>query len=84
VGVSEGQIQTIEVGGTSLCVEDHGSGDPVLLIHGWPDSAYLWRHQVPFLVARGFRVIALDMSGFGRSARPPQVAGYTLQNAVDG
>jgi pimeloyl-ACP methyl ester carboxylesterase len=80
--MSVGQIRTIEVTGTSLCVEDHGSGDPVLLIHGWPDSANVWRHQIPFLTARGFRVIAPDMRGFGRSGRPPEVSDYTLQNAV--
>ena len=41
--------------GVSLHVEDHGSGKPVLLLHGWPDSSYLWRNQIPFLVANGFR-----------------------------
>ena len=39
----------IEVNGVSLHVEVHGKGTPVLLIHGWPDSAHLWRHQIPFL-----------------------------------
>ena len=38
----------------NLAVEDHGSGKPVLLLHGWPDSAYLWRNQIPFLVVNGF------------------------------
>jgi pimeloyl-ACP methyl ester carboxylesterase len=54
----------------------------VLFIHGWPDSARLWRHQIPFLTAHGFRVIAPDMRGFGRSGRPPEVADYALANAV--
>jgi pimeloyl-ACP methyl ester carboxylesterase len=66
----------------SIYVEDHGSGVPVLLLHGWPDSARLWRHQIPFLVARGFRVIAPDLRGFGRSERPDDVAAYGLRNAV--
>ena len=65
----------IEVNGVSLYVEDHGEGTPVLLIHGWPDSARLWRHQVPVLVANGYRVITPDMRGFGRSERPAEVAG---------
>jgi len=72
----------IEVNGVSLHVEDHGEGTPVLLIHGWPDSAHLWRHQIPFLTGHGFRAIAPDMRGFGRSGRPPQVADYALANAV--
>ncbi len=41
----------LQVNGISMYVEEHGSGKPVLLLHGWPDSANLWRHQVPFLVA---------------------------------
>jgi pimeloyl-ACP methyl ester carboxylesterase len=72
----------ISVNGTSLYVEDHGEGDPVLLIHGWPDSARLWRHQVPHLVDRGFRVITPDLRGFGRSGRPQDVAAYRLRNSV--
>src|SRR5579864_1541853 len=68
--------------GVSLHVEDHGSGKPVLLLHGWPDSSYLWRNQIPFLLANGFRAIAPDQRGFGRSDRPEGVAAYSLQNAV--
>ena len=60
----------IEVNGISLYVEEHGAGVPVLLMHGWPDSARLWRNQVPVLVSNGFRVITPDMRGFGRSGRP--------------
>ena len=40
----------LQVNGISFHVEDHGSGRPVLLLHGWPDSADLWRNQIPFLV----------------------------------
>jgi pimeloyl-ACP methyl ester carboxylesterase len=76
------QGQMIEINGTSLYVEDHGTGTPVLLLHGWPDSAHLWRSQIPFLVANGFRVVAPDLRGLGRSDRPDDVASYTLQNAV--
>jgi pimeloyl-ACP methyl ester carboxylesterase len=68
--------------GVSLHVEDYGGGKPVLLLHGWPDSSYLWRNQIPFLVANGFRAIAPDQRGFGRSDRPEGVAAYSLQNAV--
>jgi pimeloyl-ACP methyl ester carboxylesterase len=76
------QDHQVDAGGVRLHVEDHGSGTPVLLIHGWPDSAYLWRHQIPFLTGHGFRVIAPDMRGFGRSDRPPQVEDYALTSVV--
>lgn len=72
----------MQVNGITLYVEDAGSGPPVLLVHGWPDSARLWRHQIPFLVEHGFRVVALDQRGFGRSERPDTVAAYALPNAV--
>ena len=72
----------MEVNGISLYVEDHGEGVPVLMIHGWPDSARLWRHQVPHLVGRGYRVITPDLRGFGRSGRPEDVAAYRLRNSV--
>ena len=80
--MSAGQSRQVTVGGVRLHVEEHGSGTPVLLIHGWPDSGYLWRHQVPFLASHGFRVIVPDMRGLGRSDRPPEVADYKLAKVI--
>ena len=50
--------------------EDHGSGKPVVLIHGWPLSGRTWEYQVPALVDAGFRAIAYDRRGFGLSSQP--------------
>jgi pimeloyl-ACP methyl ester carboxylesterase len=72
----------LQVNGISLHVEDQGSGRPVVLLHGWPDSGYLWRNQVPFLAAKGFRTITPDLRGLGRSDRPKEVAAYAMRNAV--
>ena len=80
--MSAEQGRMIAVSGTSLYVEDHGSGTPVVLLHGWPDSARLWRHQIRFLAENGFRVIAPDLRGLGRSGRPDEVSAYALPNAV--
>jgi pimeloyl-ACP methyl ester carboxylesterase len=55
---------------------------PVLLIHGWPDSGTLWRHQIPALVDAGYRLIVPDQRGFGRSDRPSEVGDYALPRAV--
>jgi pimeloyl-ACP methyl ester carboxylesterase len=55
-----------------------GEGRPVVLVHGFPDSGRLWRHQVPALVESGFRVIVPDMRGYGRSDRPAAVEAYGL------
>ena len=57
-----------------LYYEDHGSGSPVVLIHGWPLSGRSWENQVPALVDAGHRVITYDRRGFGRSSQP--WAGY--------
>ena len=53
-----------------LYYEDHGSGKPVVLIHGWPLSGASWEKQVAALLAGGHRVITYDRRGFGRSSQP--------------
>ena len=53
-----------------LYYEDHGSGRPVVLIHGWPLSGRSWEFQVPALVEAGYRVITYDRRGFGYSSQP--------------
>jgi pimeloyl-ACP methyl ester carboxylesterase len=69
---------TVTVNGLSFHVVDEGSGPPVLLLHGFPDSSALWRHQIRPLVDAGHRVIAPDLRGFGASDRPEGVARYTM------
>ncbi|MBC7555778.1 MAG: alpha/beta hydrolase, partial [Chryseobacterium sp.] len=50
-----------------LYYEDYGSGQPIILIHGWPLSSKSWELQVPVLVDLGYRVITYDRRGFGKS-----------------
>src|SRR5881296_2218208 len=57
-----------------LYYEDHGSGDPVVLIHGYPLSGSSWEKQLPVLLESGHRVITYDRRGFGKSSQP--TAGY--------
>src|SRR5881409_1266028 len=57
-----------------LYYEDHGSGKPAVLIHGWPLSGASWEKQVAALLAAGHRVITYDRRGFGRSSKP--ASGY--------
>lgn len=58
----------------NLYYEDHGSGTPIVLIHGWPLSGRSWEKQVPALLDAGFRVITYDRRGFGLSSQP--ASGY--------
>ena len=72
----------VEANGLRFHVEDQGAGSPVVLLHGFPDTSRLWRRQVEALVAAGYRAIAPDLRGRGRSERPPAVADYALSLVV--
>ena len=65
-----------------LHIEDSGGGGrPVLLVHGWPLSAQAWAAQVSVLSAAGYRVVAYDRRGFGRSDKPP--SGYSYDSLAE-
>lgn len=64
--------------GVELSVTDTGDGPPVILVHGFPELAFSWRHQIPAVAAAGHRVLAPDMRGYGRSARPGDIADYGI------
>src|SRR5947209_13678882 len=57
-------------GSIDLYYEDHGSGKPVVLIHGYPLSGASWEKQLPVLLDAGYRVITYDRRGFGKSSQP--------------
>jgi pimeloyl-ACP methyl ester carboxylesterase len=63
-------------------VDGPDDGPAVLLLHGWPDSHNLWRHQVAALSAAGFRTIAPDLRGFGASDKPEDIDAYALKHTV--
>jgi pimeloyl-ACP methyl ester carboxylesterase len=64
--------------GVGIEYEVTGSGRPVILLHGFPDSGRVWRHQVPALAAAGFQVIVPDLRGYGKSDKPKDVASYGM------
>jgi pimeloyl-ACP methyl ester carboxylesterase len=72
----------IDLPDISVNVRDAGAGTPVVLLHGWPDTGELWRHQVPVLAAAGYRVITPDLRGFGGSGKPTDPAAYTAARLV--
>jgi non-heme chloroperoxidase len=57
-------------GNIDIYYEDHGSGRPVVLIHGYPLNGHSWEKQIPVLLDAGYRVIAYDRRGFGNSSQP--------------
>jgi pimeloyl-ACP methyl ester carboxylesterase len=75
-------MRRISGDGVELNVVEQGAGPAVLLLHGFPDSARLWRHQVPTLVDAGFRVVAPDLRGFGDSDKPQAIEAYGFAHLV--
>ncbi|MFF7990600.1 alpha/beta fold hydrolase [Kitasatospora xanthocidica] len=72
VATAEGRIHLVE----------QGAGPLVLLVHGFPESWYSWRHQLPALAAAGYRAVAIDVRGYGRSSRPEGVDAYRMLELV--
>lgn len=68
----------IETNGVGLEVELQAEGKPVVLLHGFPDSGRMWRHQVEALTQAGFRTVVPDQRGYGRSDKPTEVSAYSL------
>ena len=68
-------------GGIELYYEDHGSGQPVVLIHGYPLSGISWEKQLPVLLEAGYRVITYDRRGFGKSSQP--ATGYNYDTFAE-
>ncbi|MGC5360347.1 alpha/beta fold hydrolase [Streptomyces sp. DT24] len=62
---------------------EQGAGPLVLLVHGFPESWYSWRHQLPALAAAGYRAVAIDVRGYGRSSRPGDTAAYRMLDLVE-
>jgi pimeloyl-ACP methyl ester carboxylesterase len=75
-------VRRIEGDGVTLAVRDEGDGPAVVLLHGFPDSSHLWRHQIPVLVSAGVRAIAPDLRGFGESDKPEAVEDYAITRSV--
>lgn len=65
--------------GVCLHFVELGSGPAVCLCHGFPESWYSWRYQIPALAQAGYRVIAMDMKGYGESSAPPEIEEYCME-----
>ena len=72
-------LKTVTANGISQRYAECGSGPLVLFCHGWPESWYSWRHQIPALVAAGYRVAAPDVRGYGGSDKPPEIEAYGIK-----
>jgi pimeloyl-ACP methyl ester carboxylesterase len=73
-------FRTVETNGIRMRVAEAGKGPLVILAHGWPESWYSWRHQIPVIAAAGYHVVAPDMRGYGKTDKPPNVEDYDVKD----
>jgi pimeloyl-ACP methyl ester carboxylesterase len=80
--MNEPRVHDVDVNGVTLRV--HEAGDPadqtVVLVHGFPDLAHSWRHQLPALATAGYHVLAPDQRGYGHSSAPAEIEAYGIQH----
>lgn len=77
-------LRFIQSNGINMRIAEAGDTGPlVLLAHGWPESWYNWRHQMTFLAANGYRVVAPDMRGYGETDAPAAVDDYDILTLAD-
>jgi pimeloyl-ACP methyl ester carboxylesterase len=72
-------LRFVQSNGIKMRIAEQGSGPLIVLLHGWPESWYSWRYQLPVLAKAGYHVVAPDMRGFGGTDAPPAVEDYTIQ-----
>ena len=72
----------VDANGLRMAVFEQGQGPAVILLHGFPELAFSWRHQLPALAGAGFRAIAPDQRGYGRTTVPPNVSDYRVSELI--
>ena len=72
----------VDVAGLRMHIAEQGEGPLVLLLHGWPESWYSWRHQLAALAAAGYHAVAPDQRGYGQTDRPDDIEAYDIHHLV--
>lgn len=75
--------RTVDIPAGRLHLVEQGTGPLVLLVHGFPESWYSWRRQLPALAAAGYRAVAIDVRGYGRSSKPAATEAYRMLELVE-
>jgi pimeloyl-ACP methyl ester carboxylesterase len=76
------QHRTIQTNGISMHLAEAGTGPLVVLLHGFPESWYSWRHQLTALAHAGFHAVAPDQRGYGQTDRPDAITAYSIFHLV--
>jgi pimeloyl-ACP methyl ester carboxylesterase len=72
----------VDTNGMRMAVYEQGRGPAVVFLHGFPELAFSWRHQLPALADAGFRAIAPDQRGYGRTTVPPNISDYRVSELI--
>lgn len=73
------EFHTIDTGRAKLRAAVEGEGPLVIMVHGFPESWYSWRHQIGPIAGAGYQVAALDVRGYGGSDKPKAVEAYSME-----
>ena len=76
------KLQSLETNGIRLRAAVEGEGPLVIMVHGWPELWYSWRHQIKPVADAGYRVVAPDMRGYGGSDKPEAVEAYDMESLM--
>ena len=77
------EFKFVESNGINLRLAMMGEGPLVIFCHGWPESWYSYRHQLPAIAAAGFKAVAYDVRGYGESDKPHEIEAYTMRNMTN-
>jgi pimeloyl-ACP methyl ester carboxylesterase len=80
--ITEPKFRNIATNGVKLRCVVEGQGPLVVLVHGWPESWYSWRHQIGALANAGCRVVVPDVRGYGGSDAPPAIEAYDMESLI--
>ena len=82
--MSEISHRIVKSNGIDIHLAECGEGPAVLMVHGFPESWYSWREQLPAIAKAGYRAVAIDVRGYGRTSKPTEVADYRMvKNVAD-
>ena len=76
-------FETVRTNGINIRVASMGEGPLVVFCHGWPESWYSYRHQLPAIAQAGYRAVAFDVRGYGESDKPHSIEAYSMLNMVE-
>ena len=81
--MSEVESKVVESNGINIRLAVMGEGPLVIFCHGWPESWYSYRHQLPVVAKAGFKAVAYDVRGYGESDKPHEIEAYSMRNMTN-